>query len=77
MPVSKYRLFCVVYSANAKKLGLELGLVTTHNGQGVRFLLWGVLSMWLTLTNRTIIVVRDNYIRFFQRNIEINSLFSF
>jgi hypothetical protein len=44
MPVSKYRLFCVVYSANAKKMGLELGLVTTNNGQGARFLLWGVLS---------------------------------
>jgi xylose isomerase len=77
MPVSKYRLFCVVYSANAKKLGLELGLVTTSNGQGARFLLWGVLSRWLTLMNRTIILERDNYIRFFQRNIEINSLFSF
>ena len=77
MPVSKYRLFCVVYSVNAKKLGLELGLVTTNNGQGARFLLWGVLSRWLTLMNRTIILERDNYIRFFQLNIEINSLFSF
>jgi hypothetical protein len=25
-----------------KKLGLELGLVTNNNGQGARFLLWGV-----------------------------------
>jgi hypothetical protein len=35
-----------------KKLGLELALVTTKNGQGARFLLWGVLS--------TLVIIIEN-----------------